>query len=215
MLTLRRMPFRAQILPFFHSQITRPLSTVPQTSTSAPEPAVKKTRRKRERFAEPYRTTLNLHPYSCDWENWQHHPFLDVHPMWYDLTMMEFFVRRVAKVTGTIRPLAYLPGVDPCVAFEAAGKYYYLNTASDYLERFGGGFSSHDAFLVTLTWDPPIKGAVHQFPDDTEELYAAVWKEQNRRKAKAAKTLSSDSLHPSLPSASSSTLPSFSPVSDR
>ncbi|KAJ7303078.1 hypothetical protein DFH08DRAFT_904299 [Mycena albidolilacea] len=192
MLTLRRMPFRPQSLPFRHSQcITHSLSTVLQTSTSAQPVDKRKTRRKRERFTELYRTKLDLHPFSCDWEKWHHQLFLDVHPMWYDLTAMEFFVKRVAKVTGTIRPLAYLPGVDPCVAFEAAGKYYYLNTASDYLERFGGEFDSHDDFLTAFTRYPPIKGAVHQFPDDTEELYAAVWKEQDRRAARAAKTLSS------------------------
>ncbi|KAJ7467561.1 hypothetical protein FB451DRAFT_1258870 [Mycena latifolia] len=185
------MPFRPQILPFRHSKITRSLSTVSQTSTSAQPADKKKTRRERERFAELYRTKLDLHPFSCDWEKWQHQIFLDVHPMWYDLTAMEFFVKRVAKVAGTIRPLAYLPGVDPCVAFEAAGKYYYLNTASDYLERFGGDFDSHDDFLAAFTRYPPIKGAVHQFPDNTEELYAAVWKQQDRRAAKAAKTLSS------------------------
>ncbi|KAF7357138.1 hypothetical protein MSAN_01308300 [Mycena sanguinolenta] len=187
MLTLRCMPFCPQILPFRYSQITRSLSTVSQTSTSA-QP-VDKTRRERKRFAELYRTKLDLHAFSYDWEKWQHQIFLDVHPMWYDLTAMKFFVKRVAKVAGTIRPLAYLPGVDPCVAFEAAGKYYYLNTASDYLERFGGDFDSQDDFLAAFTRYPPIKGAVHQFPDDTEELYAAVWKEQDRRAAKAAKTL--------------------------
>ncbi|KAF7357127.1 hypothetical protein MSAN_01307000 [Mycena sanguinolenta] len=196
MLTLRRMPSRPQILPFRNSQITRSLCTVSQTSTSAQPANERKTRRERKRFAELYRTKLDLHPFSCDWEKWQHQIFLDVHPMWYDLTPMEFFVKRVAKVAGTIRPLAYLPGVDPCVAFEAAGKYYYLNTASDYLERFGGDFDSHDDFLAAFTRYPPIKGALHQFPDDTEELYAAVWKEQDMRAARAAKTLFSGCLSP-------------------
>ncbi|KAJ7467436.1 hypothetical protein B0H11DRAFT_2239440 [Mycena galericulata] len=158
------------------------------TSTSAQPADKKKTRRKRERLAEPYHTELDIYPLSCDWEKWRHNSFLEVHWTWYDLTMIEFFVRRVAKVAGTIRPLAYVPNVEPCVAFEAAGKYYFLNTAADILERFGGGFDSHDSFLAAFTRDPRIKGAVHQFPNDTEELYAAVCKEQERRAAKDAKT---------------------------
>ncbi|KAF8128047.1 hypothetical protein K438DRAFT_1948899 [Mycena galopus ATCC 62051] len=182
MLTPRRMPFCLKILPFRHSQITCSLRHISGSAQSAD----KKTRRKRERFAEPYRTKLDLGHFSCDWDKWNR-IFLDVPPKWYDLTMMEFFVKRVAKVPGTIRPLAYLPDVDPCVAFEAAHKYYYLNTVSDYLESFGGDFDSHDDFLAAFTSYPPIKGAVHQFPDDTEELYATVWKEQERRAAKAAK----------------------------
>ncbi|KAJ7779499.1 hypothetical protein DFH07DRAFT_1056015 [Mycena maculata] len=161
---MRRMPFRPQILPFRHYQFTRSLSTIPQTSTSAQPADKKKTRREMERFAELYHTKLDLDPFSCDWEKWQHRDFLDVHPMWYDLTTMEFFVKRVAK-------------------------YYHLNTASDYLERFGGNFDSHDDFLLAFTRYPPIKVAVHQFPNDTGELYAAVWKEQDRRAAKAAKAV--------------------------
>ncbi|KAJ7222273.1 hypothetical protein GGX14DRAFT_428365 [Mycena pura] len=188
MLTLRRTPFHPQNLPFRYSQITRSLSTVLQTSTSAQPANKKKTRRKRERFAELYRTKLDLNLCSCDWEDWHDHTFLEVPPEWHDLTLIEFFVKRVAKVPGIIRPLAYVPDVpDACVAFEAAGKYYYLNTAADYLERFGGGFFSHDDFLAAFTRDPPIKGVMHQFPPDIDELYAAVCKEQKRRMAKAAK----------------------------
>ncbi|KAJ7023598.1 hypothetical protein C8F04DRAFT_1304847 [Mycena alexandri] len=175
----------------------RSLSTVSQ-STPSIQPAdkpEKRTRRKRERFAEPYRTNLDIDPFSCDWDSWDDYNFLEVHPEWHDLTMMEFFVKRVAKVPGTIRPLTFVPGVpDPCVAFEAAGKYYYLNTMLDYLDRFGGGFKSHDAFLTAFTRNPPIEGAHHQFPRDTKQLYGAVWKEQDRRAAKtakAAKTLDS------------------------
>ncbi|KAJ7047785.1 hypothetical protein C8F04DRAFT_1060114, partial [Mycena alexandri] len=148
----------------------------------------KKTRRKRERFAEPYRTDLDLNVFSCNWDKWNSSYFIDIDPSWHDLSMMEFFVKRVAKVPGTIRPLAFVPNVpDPCVAFEAAGKYYYLNTAADYLERFGGGWESHDAFLAAFTRKPSIKGAVHEFPDDTEDLFGAVYMEQNRKAAKAAK----------------------------
>ncbi|KAJ7051820.1 hypothetical protein C8F01DRAFT_1376655 [Mycena amicta] len=109
---------------------------------------------------------------------------------WHDLSEMEFYVRRVAKVRGTIHPLAYVDGVEACVAFEAAGLYYYLNTAAQFLEHFGR-FRSHDDFLRGLSAEPRIRGAVHQFPEHIVEVYAAVCKEQKRRAAKAEKALSS------------------------
>lgn len=108
---------------------------------------------------------------------------------------MEFLVKRVAKVPGTIRPLAFVPNVpDPLVVFEAAGKYYYLNTAAAYLDRFGGDFESHDDFLGAFIRDPPIQGARHEFPDDTDDLYAAVCREQQRKAAKAAKAVKTPDL---------------------
>ncbi|KAJ7194242.1 hypothetical protein GGX14DRAFT_404866 [Mycena pura] len=141
----------------------------------------KKTRRKRGCFAELYHTKLDLNLCLCDWEDWHDQMFLEVPLEWHDLTLMEFFIKRIAKVPGIICPLAYVPDVlDACVTFEATGKYYYLNTAADYLEHFGGGFYSHDDFLAAFTQDPPIKGTVHHFPCDMEELYAAVWEEQKR-----------------------------------
>ncbi|KAJ7716853.1 hypothetical protein B0H16DRAFT_1612692 [Mycena metata] len=196
MLALRCIPLRPRMLTLHPSLIaprvsigTRCLSTVSQTRPFA-QPAdksEKKTRRKRERFAEPYRTDLDIHPLSCDWETWNS-DFLDIGPWWHDLTLMEFYIKRVAKVPGTIRPLAFVPNVpDAGVAFEAAGKYYYVNTAASYLDRFGSEFDSHDEFLAGLIRDPPIKGARHEFPNDTEELYYAVCMEQEGKAAKAAK----------------------------
>ncbi|KAJ7062243.1 hypothetical protein C8F01DRAFT_1368873 [Mycena amicta] len=185
MLPLRRMPFRRQILPFLQSQIIRSLYT---RTVSDPGPADKKTgRRKQAPFAEPYRTTLNLHPYSCDWDNWDHYEFFDVQADWYDLSEMEFFVKRLTKVPDTIRPLAFIETLYPCLAFEAAGKYYWLDTTSSYLERFGGGWLSHDAFLAAFirTQPPVLKGEVYNFPDETDHLFVAVSREQQRRAAKA------------------------------
>ncbi|KAJ7026364.1 hypothetical protein C8F04DRAFT_1190567 [Mycena alexandri] len=164
---------------------TRSLSQTGIQPVDKPE----ETRRKRERFAEPYRTNLDLDPFSCDWEKWNR-SFLHIHWEWHDLSMMEFYVKRVAKVPGTIRPLAFVPDFpDPCIAFEAAGKYYYLNTAAAYLDRFGSDFESHDEFLAGLVRDPPIQGARHEFPDDTDDLYAAVCVEQQRKVAKAVKAV--------------------------
>ncbi|KAJ7062229.1 hypothetical protein C8F01DRAFT_127054 [Mycena amicta] len=183
MLTLRsgRAPFR---LSFFgQSQMTRSLSTrAAYTSKTSTRP-----RRKRPRFAELYRTTLDLHPYSCEWESWEHRRFLDVNSDWHDLSDMEFFVRRVGNVFGTIRPLAFLKAVQPCVAFEVASRYYWLNTKSNFLERFGGRWRSHDAFLAALTsTQPPVlKGAVHEFPPDVDVMYAVVCKEQKRKRRAA------------------------------
>ncbi|KAJ7062253.1 hypothetical protein C8F01DRAFT_127274 [Mycena amicta] len=174
MLTLRRLPFRPQIC-----QITRSLSTVSHSTSTHPADNLKKP------FAEPYCSKLDLRPFSCDWDSWSHYWSLEINEGWYDLSEMEFFVRRVAKVPGTIRPLAFLDGVDPCIAFEADGKYYWLNTASNYLESFGGDFSSDDAFLLALTKPPHIDGAVYWFPNDTDNLYSAVCMEQDLRAAKA------------------------------
>ncbi|KAJ7062214.1 hypothetical protein C8F01DRAFT_1082760 [Mycena amicta] len=154
MLTLRRMPFRPQMLLCRQAQITCP-------------PSTKKTRRKREVFAEPYRTDLDIHPFSCDWENWEQADFMEVSSDWHDLSEMEFYVKRVGRIPGTIRPLAYFPAVfSACITFEAAGKYYFLNTIADYLERFGGGFRSHDDFLAAFIREPRIKGGIQQFSRD-------------------------------------------------
>ncbi|KAJ7060707.1 hypothetical protein C8F01DRAFT_1253195 [Mycena amicta] len=154
-----------------------------------PANSPKKTRRKRKVFAEPYYTDLDLGLMSCEWGNWGHIFFLDVHYLWHDLSEMEFYVKRVAKVPGTIRPLAYVDGVEACIAFEAAGLYYYLNTAAQFLEHFGR-FPSHDDFLRGLSAQPRIRGAVQEFPDHINEVYAAVCLEQRRRAAKAEKALS-------------------------
>ncbi|KAJ7051805.1 hypothetical protein C8F01DRAFT_638262 [Mycena amicta] len=179
MLTLRRMPFRPQILLCRQAQITCPLSRTVSNST-------KKTRRKREVFAEPCRTDLDIHPFSSDWDNWQHPSFMEVSLGWHDLSEMEFYVKRVGKVPGTIRPLAYYPELPvPCIAFEAAGKYYFLNTAADYLERFGGSFRSHDDFLAAFTEDPPLRGARQEFCRDVMELFREVCEEQSTRAIKA------------------------------
>ncbi|KAJ7062236.1 hypothetical protein C8F01DRAFT_1136978 [Mycena amicta] len=197
MLPLRRMPFRRQIVPSIQSQITRSLSTLAVSTIPASSFTEKTTRPKRAPFAEPYRTTLNLHPYSCDWDSWGHWNFLEVHDRWYDLSEMEFYVRRLAKVSGTIRPLAFLEAVDPCIVFEAAGKYYWLDTACSLIERFGGRWSSHDAFLAAfINTDPPLlKGAVHEFPAEASDLFSAVFAEQLRRAAKAkAKAKSAEIL---------------------
>ncbi|KAJ7718266.1 hypothetical protein B0H16DRAFT_1700727 [Mycena metata] len=195
MLALRRMPFRPQISPIIYSinatvatDSLSTVSTVPQASTSDQPADKKKTRWKRERFAEPYRADIDLDVFSCSWEKWNSSYFIDIRPSWHDLSLMEFFVKRVAKVPGTIRPLAFVPNVpDPLVVFEAAGKYYYLNTAADYLERFGGGWESHDVFLAAFTRKPSIKGAVHEFltiPRTFLELCAwskKGWRQRLRR----------------------------------
>ncbi|KAJ7062261.1 hypothetical protein C8F01DRAFT_1368887 [Mycena amicta] len=186
MLSLRRMPFRRQTFLQSQIRVTRSVSTVSNSTSTYPANNLKKIRCEQEAFAEPYRSKLNLRPFSCDWDSWSHYGFLDVNHGWYDLSEMEFFVRRVAKVPGTIRPLAFLDGVDPCIAFEADGQYYWLNTASSYLESFGGDFSSHDAFLLVLTKPPHIDGAFYRFPNDTDNLYSAVCREQKLRAAQAA-----------------------------
>ncbi|KAF8171235.1 hypothetical protein K438DRAFT_2024117 [Mycena galopus ATCC 62051] len=138
-----------------------------------------------------YRTKLDLHPYSCEWERFSDWRFFYISAEWHDLTRMEFFIQRVCNVRGTIRPLAFLPVPtgDACIAFKAGGKYYYLDMYKHFLERFGGKFASDDEFLAEFTRRPRITGRVYRFPDDTNKLYAAVWEEQEPRKRAAAEKL--------------------------
>ncbi|KAF8171217.1 hypothetical protein K438DRAFT_2024108 [Mycena galopus ATCC 62051] len=133
-----------------------------------------------------YRTKRDLRPYSCAWKEFSDWRFFCIHPQWHDLTDMEFFIKRLCKVPGTIRPLAFLPLPDACIAFAADGKYFYLDTCKDFLERFGGRFASDDEFLEAFTRRPRITGKVFRFPDDTDRLYWAVWDEQEQRKQAAA-----------------------------
>ncbi|KAJ7251668.1 hypothetical protein C8J57DRAFT_1352228, partial [Mycena rebaudengoi] len=107
---------------------------------------------------------------------------------WHDLTEMDFFVKRLFKIPGTIRPLAFLDYYKPCIVFEAGGEYCYLDTGSnDYLIHFGHAFASQDDFLAAFIHrHPPLEGTIHEFPDDMEDLYDVVWDEQKQRKKEAA-----------------------------
>ncbi|KAF7336466.1 hypothetical protein MSAN_02300800 [Mycena sanguinolenta] len=170
----RRLPPR---IPAFHYPpgIRRSLATLAQTTVQAP--GVHKTS-----CLDFYRTSIDLDPFSCDWDHFPFRRFFNVSSDWYDLTEMEFFVKRVANIQGTIRPLAYLPICDPCIIFEAGRKYYCLNTCTDYFEYFGGDFASDDRFLAALNGDPPIRGTIHDFPDNIDDLYRAVCREQRQRR---------------------------------
>ncbi|KAF7358577.1 hypothetical protein MSAN_01196000 [Mycena sanguinolenta] len=177
------MPLLARALvcpqsPALRYSIRRLFATVNQTT--APSQIVEKYPR-----ASFYRTKLDLRPYSCDWAKFPDWRFFTISPEWHDLTNMEFFIQRVCKIRGTIRPLAFMPIPDACIAFEAGGKYYYLDTCKDFLERFGGNFASDDEFLAAFTRRPRIGGALYRFPDDTDRLYSAVWQEQQERKQAA------------------------------
>ncbi|KAF8171231.1 hypothetical protein K438DRAFT_2024115 [Mycena galopus ATCC 62051] len=179
------MPLLAKVLfrpqyPALHYSFTsrRLLATVketsaPGTSDGAPSEIVEKFPR-----ASFYRTKLHLRNYSCQWEEFSDWRFFCISPEWHDLTEMEFFIKRLCKVRGTIRPLAFLPFPEPCIAFEAGGMYYYLDTCRDFLERFGHNFASDDAFLSAFTRRRRILGKLYRFPDDTDRLYWAVVDEQ-------------------------------------
>ncbi|KAJ7226818.1 hypothetical protein GGX14DRAFT_627143 [Mycena pura] len=137
-----------------------------------------------------YRTNIDITPLSCDWENFVPWDCFTVEYGWHDLSEVDFFVKRVAKVRGEIRPLAFLPFDDPCIVFEAGGKYYFLNTAVSYLDDFGGDYASDDDFLKAIV-DPHVERARFIFGEGTDDLYKAVDKEQRlqRRRAKAAEKL--------------------------
>ncbi|KAF8181237.1 hypothetical protein K438DRAFT_2021208 [Mycena galopus ATCC 62051] len=134
-----------------------------------------------------YRTKMNLRPFSCNWDKFDEWAFFTVPSGWHDLTEMDYYVRRVFKITGTIRPLAFLDYYEACIAFEAGGEYYYIDTGSnDHLVHFGSDFTSDDNFLRAFIHrrPHPLKGTIHKFPDTTD-LYEAVWREQELRKKTA------------------------------
>ncbi|KAF8128336.1 hypothetical protein K438DRAFT_1789558 [Mycena galopus ATCC 62051] len=136
-----------------------------------------------------YRTKIDLDFFSCDWENYIAEHFFAVSSYWHDLSEMDFFLRRIFKIPGPIRPLAFLDYYEPCILFEASGEYCYLDTGSnDYLIHYGHAFASPDEFLAAFTHpDSPLEGTVYKFPEDTEERYAVVYEEQVRRKEAARK----------------------------
>ncbi|KAF7368107.1 hypothetical protein MSAN_00876900 [Mycena sanguinolenta] len=115
---------------------------------------------------------------------------IDIDPLsWYDLSEVEFFVQRVMKIQGTIRPLAFLPESQYlCIVFEAGSNYYSLDTCNDCWKDFGGDFASDDEFLVAFTGPARVSGKKYYFPDDTNELYAAVCEEQQKAVKKAGRS---------------------------
>ncbi|KAJ6512489.1 hypothetical protein C8R45DRAFT_960572 [Mycena sanguinolenta] len=177
---LRLMPTRV-----FHTRVLRDFPIIPRSLATVAGPIAHARTRNKGPCAEFYRTQIDLGPFSCDWDHFVFSEFFTVGREWYDLTKMEFFVKRVMKIGGTIRPLAFLPVQDPCIVFEAGGNYYFLDTCTSYVEDFGGNFASDDGFLAAFTRPPRVTGKKYRFPKTTDELYAEVSKEQKRR-AKAA-----------------------------
>ncbi|KAJ6447599.1 hypothetical protein C8R45DRAFT_1224857 [Mycena sanguinolenta] len=182
---LRLMPtrvFRPHMSSLHHSPIIRrSLATVAQNTLHAA--AVDN-----DPCAGFYRTKIDIGPFSCHWEHFLFSEFFAVSQEWHDLSEMEFFVKRVMKIGGTIRPLAYLAVQDPCIVFEASGNYYFLDRCTNYVEHFGGHFVSDENFLTALGHTPRIVGKKYWFHNTTNELYAEVCKEQKQR-AKAARKL--------------------------
>ncbi|KAJ7222543.1 hypothetical protein GGX14DRAFT_429031, partial [Mycena pura] len=186
---LRRLALRSPTLSLRHPILHRPLATVSKTF-----PPTKKGVRvgvERNPCLDFYRTKIDLAPFSCDWDKFSDWHFFTVPPEWHDLTEMDFFARRVYKLPGTVRPLAYLMDTpEACIAFEAGGEYYYLDTASrNFLVCYGGDFTSHDSFLTAFIHDRPchLEGTVHKFPDNVGDLDEVVFREQRLRKKVAKK----------------------------
>ncbi|KAJ6505354.1 hypothetical protein C8R45DRAFT_547921 [Mycena sanguinolenta] len=182
---LRFLPSRVTSRPQIPTLITRRL-LVTVSQSIAPTQAVPK-----HPWADFYRTNINIEPFSCAWEEFPVQSFFSVTERWHDLTEMDFFVRRVARLRGKIRPLAFLPVCEPCVVFAMTGKYYYLDTGESYLEQFGKGWTSDDEFLAEFTSGSLFEGAKFFFSNDTDELYAKVCLEQRRRKRAAEKAQNS------------------------
>ncbi|KAJ7256736.1 hypothetical protein C8J57DRAFT_1344205 [Mycena rebaudengoi] len=183
---LRQLALRPPIPTLHHPMVYGALSTLPQSTVPAtPDVCDGVVKNPCLNF---YRTKINLGPFSCDWEKFLAWRFFAVSSDWHDLTEMDFFVKRLFKIPGTIRPLAFLDYYEPCIVFEAGGEYCYLDTGSnDYLIHYGHAFASEDDFLAAFIHrHPPLEGTIHEFPDDTEDLYDAVWDEQKQRKKEAA-----------------------------
>ncbi|KAJ6484076.1 TAP-like protein-domain-containing protein [Mycena sanguinolenta] len=187
MLSFRAMRHLPPRIPTFRcsSIIHRPLASVAQIMADARAETM-------SFYADFHRTNLDIDPLSCDWENFIFRRLFTVRPDWHDLTELEFLVTHLAKVPGKIRPLAYLPVQQPCLVFEAGGKYHFLNGAMDYVESFNGNFASDNDFLLAATKRPEtISGTKHWLPDDLDASYAAVGKEQLLRKRAISLFLSS------------------------
>ncbi|KAJ7902324.1 hypothetical protein B0H13DRAFT_758747 [Mycena leptocephala] len=140
-------------------------------------------------YADFHRTTLDIAPYSTDWEDtYSGSPecFFKVPSHWHDLTEIDFHVKRVFGIRGTVRPIAFKPLCEPCVLFEAGGEYYCITLVETVLVRYGGDFTGPDDFLKRRSSIEPV---VEEFPDDYEEKYAATCDEQERLLMRADKWL--------------------------
>ncbi|KAJ6495029.1 hypothetical protein C8R45DRAFT_926964 [Mycena sanguinolenta] len=152
-------------------------------------------------YADFYRTKIDIELLSCDWKDFIFPRIFTVSPKSHDLTDMEFLVNSLAEVLGKIRPLEYLPVQAPCVVFEVGGRYRFLNGTMDYVESFSGDFASDEEFLLAATERPEsISGTKNFFPDDLEDLYAAMGKEQRRKERHKfqIRHVSEEVTHPSI-----------------
>ncbi|KAJ6490850.1 hypothetical protein C8R45DRAFT_928681 [Mycena sanguinolenta] len=121
-----------------------------------------------------YHTKIDIRPIglSCDWDEFQFWPLFTV---------------RLLIQGGLIPPLVFPPDYHYfCMVFEAGGNYYSLDTCNDCCEHFQGDFASDDEFLAALVSASGIRRLKWSFPDDTGDLYAAAWEEQERKAAEAA-----------------------------
>ncbi|KAF8139449.1 hypothetical protein K438DRAFT_1995990 [Mycena galopus ATCC 62051] len=130
-----------------------------------------------------YRTKIDLGLFSCDWENYAAGP---VTSYWHDLTELDFYVRRLFRIHGPIRLLAFLDFYELCILFEASGEYCYLDTGGNdcqCLVHYGHAFESPDEFLTAfIHGDPPLEETEYKFPEDTEDLYASGCEELTQRR---------------------------------
>ncbi|KAF8139446.1 hypothetical protein K438DRAFT_2030561 [Mycena galopus ATCC 62051] len=174
-----RPPLPALRQPIVYPALAIPQSTAPTTRTPIWD---------QKPYLNFYRTKIDLGLFSCDWENNLAGDFFAVTSFWHDLTEMDFFLRRIFKIPGPIRPLAFLDYYEPCILFEASGEYCYLDTGSnDYLIHYGHAFASPDEFLTAFIHrHTPLEGTVYEFPEDVEDLYGVVSEEQVHRRREAA-----------------------------
>jgi hypothetical protein len=93
-----------------------------------------------------------------------------VPPNWHGITEIDFFVKHIYNIhdQGTIRPLASLPAMDPCILFEAGGEYYYINFCNDFLVRHGSDFASPDDFLRRRE---EFEGVTEELPADANQRW--------------------------------------------
>ncbi|KAJ6496029.1 hypothetical protein C8R45DRAFT_1072369 [Mycena sanguinolenta] len=168
---MRRLP-GLRLLPakVLRPQIHPPIIRRPVLATLAQTTAHASAEAKFNPCSDFYRTKMDLGFFSCDWEHFSFRQFFAAAPQWHGVTELEFLVKHFPHVQGTIFPLAYLSVAGPCIVFEAGGKYHFLSTTTEFLESFDGAFASDDEFLAAFTRPPHIRGMVHEFPEDMDDV---------------------------------------------
>ncbi|KAJ7168903.1 hypothetical protein C8R46DRAFT_242243 [Mycena filopes] len=188
---LRAAPYRAT-----HRQLQRSVSTGPAPLEETPRPGKIVPFKRlppspKYNHADFHRTTLDdIYPLRTDWENlpWL---FFDIPWYWADLTLIEFYVKRIFGVHGDIHPVAFVDTCEPYVFFEAGGEYFSMSKSMMTLTRYGGAFTDPDDFLKRCASAEYVAETIPECDyydetcDEQEDLYEKALRAEKRRLRKA------------------------------